>query len=69
MNNHTESEQPSTEAPKRKRRKYKPQKLGAAGLSARMAKRGSIRTSWGGLFHDIRGQSIGQAKITRCRAF
>ncbi|MER2511199.1 MAG: hypothetical protein ABTQ25_02050 [Nitrosomonas ureae] len=57
MNNHTESEQPSTEpAPKRKRRKYKPQKIGASGLSARMAKQGSIRTSWHGLFHDIKGR-------------
>ena len=58
MNNHNnETEQPITETtPKRKRRKYKPQKLGAAGLSARMAKQGSIRTSWDGLFHDIKGR-------------
>jgi hypothetical protein len=57
MNNlNDNAEQPSTEAPKRKRRKYRSKKLDAAGLSARMAKRGSIKTSWDGLFHDIKGR-------------
>ena len=57
MNNHNENEQPSTEtAPKRPRRKYKSKKLGAAGLSARMQKRGAFKTSWEGLFFDIKGR-------------
>ncbi|WP_160827891.1 hypothetical protein [Nitrosomonas sp. JL21] len=51
-----DKEQPSTEAPKRKRRKYRSQKLGAAGFSARMAKRGSFKTSWESLFFDIKGR-------------
>ncbi|MBP6076440.1 MAG: hypothetical protein KA520_08870 [Nitrosomonas sp.] len=56
MCNPADKEQPSTEAPKRPRRKYKPNKLGAAGLSARLAKRGSFKTSWEGLFYDIKGR-------------
>jgi len=56
MNNLTDKdEQPNTEpAPKRKRRKYKLQKLGGAGLAAQMQKKGSIKLTWGelsNLFH------------------
>ena len=47
----TDNDQPSTEAaPKRPRRKYKSKKLGAAGLSARMIKKGAIRVTWEELF-------------------
>lgn len=55
-NDDNDNEQPNTEAPKRKRRKYKPQKPGAAGFSARLEKRGAFRTSWDNLFHDIKGR-------------
>ncbi|MER2514270.1 MAG: hypothetical protein ABTQ25_17970 [Nitrosomonas ureae] len=57
MNKPIENEQSSTETtPKRPRRKYRSKKLGASGLSACMAKRCSIRTSWEGLFFDIKGR-------------
>ena len=57
MCNPANKEQTSAEAaPKRPRRKYKPNRLGSAGFSARLAKRGSFKTSWEGLFFDIKGR-------------
>jgi len=60
MCNPADKEQPSTEAPKRKRRKYRSQKLGAAGWSGRKAKTGAIRTTWEALFFDIKGRVLGE---------